>query len=155
MDSNGHIELLQALHGRIDAIDFAPDQAPENFTRWPAVIVRSNGMSAEVITAGEGCLAVEYAYQAYLMTSPAGEGAFGTDSALAYEIADLMLTEYHRASVDGLPGVTGQFPRLVLDEAGSLTHGGLIRFAFNENNVFTAIRFDLVIEDQKDWPGSL
>ena len=153
MNANDHIRLLQQIHDGIDDILWAPEDTPEKIDVTPAVIIRSDAMAASVIGAGESCLAVVCSYHVFLLAGFAGESTFGVKAAKAYTIADEMLTEYHRASVEGLPGVDpDNYPRLIADDAAGITHSGLIRFAFNENNVFTAIRFALRIEDQRDWP---
>ena len=153
MNSNEHIRLLQQVHRNIDGIKYAPDDTPEHISSTPAVIIRSDGMGANVIGAREACIKAEFSYQVFLLSGKAGDNTFGAKASRAYDLADDMLSEYHKASVNGLPGIDATaFPRLVLDTDEVISHGGLITFDFNENNVFTAIQFTLIIEDMREFP---
>ena len=153
MTINDHIALLQEVHRNITGIRWAPDETPDDIKDTPAVIVRASPMAAEVNSAGNSCLVTMQSYTVVLLAGPAGLSTFGDKSHTAYDLADKMLTAYHRTSVNGFDGVTGDFPRLVADEDNSIQHGGLVAYVFSAENVFTAIEYTLRIEDQRAWPG--
>ena len=154
MTINDHIALLQEVHRNITGIRWAPDETPDDIKDTPAVIVKASPMVASVIAAGPACMDTMQAYTVVLLAGPAGLSTFGDKSHTAYDLADKMLTAYHRTSVDGFDGVTGNYPRLVADDDTGIRHGGLVAYVFSEGRRYTAIEFQIRLEDQRDWPGS-
>ena len=64
-----------------------------------------------------------------------------------------IITQYHKAATNGLPGVLGDNPRLVMNSETPLSESGLQVITFSEGNVYTGFELTVTIEDDRPYPG--
>ena len=149
-----HLAILQGRHRSVDGVEWAPDEYPKTIEIVPTMLAVPGPAVHYTKTMGRGELYTDRQYVAHLYHDILQRDLQGDNMDGTYGLIENVINKYYEAAYRGLPGVTGNYPDLMVDaEENNMEDEGLYPVTYFSGQKFLGTTFTVVIRDVRDPSG--